>query len=180
MNHDTGFRFAKLETSRLVLRQLMLADAAQLALLRSDTQVNRYLGRPAATSHTEAVQFVNNILAAHAYYWAIHFKEKTELIGIICLQNDDYKNSVVEIGYELLPEFHGKRIMTEALSAVVAYNSNRLQFETIIATTHRENIPSIKLLESTGFKYDAIREYQLRAQGGHENEMVYSLKHEPT
>jgi len=174
--HDTGFKLTELATSRLRLRKIALADAEQLLLLRSDKRVNRYLDRPATTSYPEAVQFVNNILAANAYYWVISFKDDTKLIGIICLWNLDYKNSVVEIGYELLPEFHRKGIMTEALLAVVAYNSDHLQFGTITATTHHENISSIKLLENNGFKRDNVREKQFHAEGGSVKETVYSLK----
>jgi len=170
------FKLVELETSRLRLRKLVLADAAQLLLLRSDERVNRYLDRPPTTSHAEAVQFVNKILAADAYYWAINFKGKTELIGTVCLWNLDHENSTVEIGYELLPEFHGKGIMMEALPAIIAYNADHLQFETIIATTHHENISSIKLLENNHFKRDSLREKQLHAQGGAVNEAVYSLK----
>jgi ribosomal-protein-alanine N-acetyltransferase len=171
----TGFKLIELETSRLRLRQLVLADAAQLLLLRSDERVNRYLDRPATTSYTEAVKFVNKILAADAYYWVINFKEETKLIGTVCLWNLDYENSVVELGYELLPEFHGKGIMMEALQAVIAYNSDHLQFDTIIGTTHIENISSIRLLENNDFKRDSLREKELHANGGAVHEAVYSL-----
>jgi [ribosomal protein S5]-alanine N-acetyltransferase len=166
----------ELETSRRRLRKLVLADAAQLLLLRSDERVNRYLDRPPTSSYAEAVQFVNKILAADAYYWAISLKDETKLIGTACFWNLDYENSVVEIGYELLPEFHGKGIMREALPALIAYNSDHLHFDTIIGTTHNENISSIKLLENNGFKRDSLREKQLHAEGGSVNETVYSLK----
>ncbi|HEY4325839.1 MAG TPA: GNAT family N-acetyltransferase [Mucilaginibacter sp.] len=174
--HVVEFKFIELETSRLRLRKLVLSDAAQLELLRSDERVNRYLDRPASTSYAEAVQFVNKILAADSYYWVINLKNETKLIGTVCFWNLDYENSVVEIGYELLPEFHGKGIMMEALPAVIAYNLDHLQFDTIIATTHSENIPSIKLLENNDFKRDSLREKQLHVEGGHLNEVVYSLK----
>lgn len=171
------FNLIELETPHLRLRKLAVTDAAQLVLLRSDERVNRYLDRPAATSYTEAVQFVTKILAAHAYYWAINLKDETKLIGTVCLYNLDYKSSVVEIGFELLPDFHRKRIMMEALQAVIAYNSDHLQFDTIIGATHLENIASIRLLEKNGFKRDIFREKQLNVEGGPVNLVVYSLKH---
>jgi ribosomal-protein-alanine N-acetyltransferase len=170
------FELDKLETERLKLRKLALADAAQLVLLRSDERVNRYLDRPAATTHEEAVQFINKILAASSYYWALTLKNDTLLIGTVCLWNTDHEKSHVEIGYELLPAFHGKGLMTEALQAVIAYNSTVLQFQTIVATLHRENIPSIKLLEKNGFTRDNTREDQLHAESSPGCEIVYSLK----
>ena len=171
-----GFELDELETPRLKLRKLAFADAAQLVLLRSDERVNRYLDRPATTTHEEALQFINKILAASSYYWALTLKNETMLIGTVCLWNHDREKSIVEIGYELLPGFHGEGLMTEALQAVIVYNSTVLQFETILATLHMENIPSIKLLEKNGFIRDRTREDQLHTEGGPGCEIVYSLK----
>ena len=170
------FELDKLETPRLILRKLVIADAAQLVLLRSDERVNRYLDRPASTTYEEALQFVNKILTGSSYYWAISLLNDPKLIGTVCLWNLDREKSVVEIGYELLPGFHGKGLMMEVLAAVIAYNSTVLQFETIIGTLHIENISSIKLLEKNDFIRDRIREHQLHAQGGPLHEVLYSLK----
>lgn len=170
------FELDELETPRLKLRKLAFADAAQLVLLRSDERVNRYLDRPASTTHEEALQFISKILAANSYYWALTLQNETALIGTMCLWNAHREKSVVEIGYELLPAYHGKGLMTEALQAVIAYNSTVLQFETIIATLHIENIPSIKLLEKNGFIRDKTGEDQLHKEGGPGCEVVYSLK----
>lgn len=170
------FELDELETERLKLRKLAFTDATQLVLLRSDERVNRYLDRPATTTHEEALQFINKILAASSYYWALSLKNETMLIGTVCLWNTDHEKSHVEIGYELLPGFHGQGLMTEALQAVIGYNSTVLQFQTIVATLHRENIPSIKLLEKNGFIRDRTREDQLHTEGGPGCEIVYSLK----
>ena len=170
------FALDKLETPRLILRKLVIADAAQLVLLRSDERVNRYLDRPVSTTYEEALQFVNKILTGSSYYWAINLKNDPKLIGTVCLWNLDRENSVVEIGYELLPGFHGKGLMMEVLSEVIAYNSTVLQFETIIGTLHIENIPSIKLLEKNNFIRDKTREDRFHAEGGPLHEVLYSLK----
>jgi len=169
------FTLDELETPQLKLRKLTIDDAAQLALLRSDERVNRYLDRPASTSFEEAVQFVNKILSSNSYYWAISRKNEIEFVGTVCLWNVDHENSVVEIGYELLPEFHGQGIMIEVIPAIIAYNSSVLQFATIIGTTHIENIPSINLLKKNNFIRDETRENQLHKEGGSPHEIVYSL-----
>ena len=171
-----AFILKELETPRLRLRKLAIYDAAQLVLLRSDKRVNRYLDRPTSTSHEEAVQFVNKILTSNSYYWAINLKNETKLIGTVCLWNLSRENSVVEIGYELLPQFQGKGLMMEVLRAIIAYNSTVLQFATIIGTTHIENISSLKLLEKNNFIRDKTRENQFHKEGGSSNEILYSLQ----
>ena len=169
------FSLEEFETPRLRLRKLAPYDAAQLALLRSDERVNRYLDRPASASLGEAVQFVNKILSSNAYYWAINLKNDHKLIGTVCLWNLDRDNSVVEIGYELLPGFHGEGFMMEVLRVIIAYNSTALKFATIVGTTHIENIPSINLLKKNNFVRDETRENQLHEAGGSAHEIVYSL-----
>jgi ribosomal-protein-alanine N-acetyltransferase len=171
-----AFILKEFETPRLRLRKLAIYDAAQLVLLRSDKRVNCYLNRPASTSPEEAVQFVNKILMSNAYYWAINLKNETKLIGTVCLWNLDRENSVVEIGYELLPQFQGEGLMMEVLRAIIAYNSTVLQFATIIGTTHIENISSLKLLEKNNFKRDRTRENQFHKEGGSLDEIIYSLQ----
>ena len=170
------FVLEEIETPRLSLRKLAINDAAQLVLLRSDKTVNRYLNRPASASYIEAIQFINKILSANSYYWAINLKNDSKLVGTVCLWNLDHESSVVEIGYELLPQFQGEGLMTEVLGAIIAYNSTVLQFDTIIATTHAENTSSIRLLEKNNFiRYKALENQFLNGNGS-SNEILYSLK----
>jgi ribosomal-protein-alanine N-acetyltransferase len=170
------FNLDELETQRLRLRQLTLDDAAQLVLLRSDEYVNRYLDRPATTSHDQAVQFVNSILSANAYYWAINLKNESTLIGTVCLWNLDYEQSAVEIGYELLPQFQRKGYMMEVINAIIAYNFSVLKFAKIVATIHPENISSISLLEKNNFKREERLEHQLIGNASSSREVVYIRK----
>jgi [ribosomal protein S5]-alanine N-acetyltransferase len=45
----------------------------------------------------------------------------------------DWKRNSAEIGYELLPEYQGKGIMSEALEKVIGFGFANLGFETITA-----------------------------------------------
>lgn len=147
--------FPKLDTERLVLRQLTIADAGPIAALRSNAAVNQYLARPKSTSPEEAIQFIDkinlNISNNTALYWVIALKENEVLIGTICLWNFNPEELTAEIGYELLPDFQGKGFMQEALQAVINYGCHTLQLKTITAYTLTENKASIKLLEKNNF-----------------------------
>ena len=52
-----------------------------------------------------------------------------------------------ELGYDLLPEFFNKGIMSEALQQVILFGQETLKLNTIEAYTHQDNSNSIKLLE---------------------------------
>src|SRR5689334_22699067 len=109
--------FPVLKTSRLVLRELSAQDALQIHSLRSDPKIASMTGRVPSTGIEDAMVHIykvkklveNNV----SVYWAISLLEDPTLIGTICLWNFDLENAVVEIGYELLPEFQGKGIMRE-------------------------------------------------------------------
>lgn len=145
--------FPQLLTERLLLRQLSLKDEEEIFALRSDETVNKYLDRPKASSIEDARAFINKInLGAHAsFFWAICFREESKLLGTICLWNFSEEESKAEIGYELLPQFHGQGIMQEAFLKVAEFGFQNLQLHLIEAWTTKQNEGSIKILERNYF-----------------------------
>lgn len=151
--------FPQLSTTRLLLREPVLEDAVSIQQLRSDDTVNRFLKRPEKISVEEARQFLNKIKKANnsneSLYWAIAFKHAPkQLIGTICLWNFDLKKNITETGFELLPQFHRKGIINEALGEVVKYCRDHLPFKTITAFVDKQNIASARLLQKNNFQSD--------------------------
>ncbi|WP_412986498.1 GNAT family N-acetyltransferase [Pontimicrobium sp. IMCC45349] len=153
--------FTVLQTERLILRALQMEDADAVFSLRSNPEVNKYIGRPEAQNKNEGKQFVEKIQQSitnnAVFYWVISLKESHDLIGSICLWNFNNNKTVAETGYELLPEFHGKGIMTEALKCVLDFAFTRLNIQTIEAFTHKDNLSSTRLLVGQGFVLDEQR-----------------------
>lgn len=146
--------FPQFYTARLHLRQLLHHDARAIAALRSNEIVNKFLDRQEQTSLAEAKSFIDKINGGIAnnewIYWAICLPNEEDLIGTICLWNFAEDNKVAEIGFELMPSFHGKGIMQEALTAVINY-SRDIGLETLTAFTHSENKASQQLLLRNNF-----------------------------
>jgi len=154
--------FHTLNTERLTLRQLSADDLDELFALRSNEQVNRYLGRPAATieSTIAFIEKINQITTeGQGFYWAITLKDDPKLIGTICYYNLNHEKDSAEIGYELLPDYHGKGLMDEAIKEVLRSGFTDIGLKLIIATPHPDNESSIKLLEKNGFEEDQTFEY---------------------
>ena len=167
--------FPILKTKRLVLRKLINNDAHQIFYLRSNSIVNQYILRAKQKSLHEAVTFINernnDIENGKIFYWAITLKGEQELIGSICLWNLSENKTVVEIGYDLHPDYFHKGIMTEAIREVISFGFNKLQLNSIEAFTHRENINSIKLLKKCSF----INKPK-RVDKGFPHNIIFSLK----
>jgi [ribosomal protein S5]-alanine N-acetyltransferase len=162
--------FPILITDRLMLKQLELSDDKAIFALRSDDIINQFIYREKAKTIKDAQDFIvkinKNIANNESIYWAIKLKENKELIGTICFWNIQLKESIAEIGYELMTDYQGKGLMQEALLAVINYGF-KIGFKTINACPNAANLRSIKLLERNNFK--------LIGELKDENELIYAL-----
>ena len=147
--------FPILITEQLKLRCLAITDEQEIFALRTDPEINKYLNRPSSHSLDDARNFINkvneNIDKNDSLYWAITLTGSDILIGTICLFGFIYESAECEIGYELSPSFQGRGIMTEAAEKVVDYAFHTLKVQKMEACLHRDNQPSIKLLEKLEF-----------------------------
>ena len=147
--------FPRLNSDRLVLRSLASPDIPRIFALRSSLVVAKYLDRPlmldpsAAEAYLEKMQ--QGVSDGKWIIWGIHFEEEG-FVGSICLWNLSEEKSTAEIGYELLPSFQGRGIMSEAIPLVLQYGFQIMGLDRIEAEVHPQNLPSIALLKKYSFK----------------------------
>jgi [ribosomal protein S5]-alanine N-acetyltransferase len=167
--------FPELVTQRLVLRQLHRDDVNEIFQLRSDEKVNKLIDRITATSIEDARQFIDRILTAQvneeSVMWVITLKDDPKLIGTINYWNIVKEKDEAEVGYEMLPQYHGKGIMQETLLKVIEFGFKTLQLKTIVADPKAINERSVNLLEKCGFvkifeTEDGYANYELKAAIG--------------
>jgi ribosomal-protein-alanine N-acetyltransferase len=149
-------KFSNLTTDRLFLRELRLDDAEEIFRLRSNKEVNDLIDRPNAETVDDAIEFIRKIQAIAANHgvimWVITLIGDAKLIGTILYWHIEWEKNEAEIGYELLPEYQGKGIMTEALEKVIEFGFKELKFNMITADPNERNERSIRLLETLGFQ----------------------------
>ena len=147
--------FPMLKTSRLSLNSLTYYDLDVLFVLRADPDLNKYIKRRPPQSEKDIITFVDRIhqqiREGKSINWRISLKEKDEMIGSICLWNFSDDGKIGEIGYDLLGDFHGRGIMTEAMKVILDFGFSDLKLSRIDAYTHFNNKPSISLLQKNGF-----------------------------
>jgi ribosomal-protein-alanine N-acetyltransferase len=173
MNTALPYIYKELSAERIVLRRLKKDDAPAIFSLRSNPEVNRYIGRAPQTKIEEAFAFIEKINKGiddeTAYDWVIEIKNNNQMAGTICLWNisDDRRSG--EIGYELLPEYQGKGIMKEAIGLLLKFIFDELQMQAVNAYTHKDNLPSNKLLSLFGFRQQDQNDPE------NENNLIYTL-----
>lgn len=122
--------------------------------MRSDVEINKFLDRKPSKTLADALKFISGIIESKnddLFYWAITKTGEDQLIGTICLFDFSSNLKKCQIGYELLTQYRGRGIMTEAANEVIAYAIKRLNTNTIDAITHRYNQNSTRLLQKLNF-----------------------------
>lgn len=154
--------FPQLETERLVLRQLRLDDADQMALFRlfSDSRVTRYYNVTTFTEPEQAWRMLqrryDRFWQKRGIRWAITLKGSDELIGSCGFNSLNQKQQTGELGYELARPFWNKGIMTEAVTAATAFGFSHVGLSRLEAWIVPQNRASANLLLKVGFQSEGI------------------------
>lgn len=179
MLHFNFSPFTVFETERLLLRQITTADVNEIFDLRSNPEIMKYIPRPLVKTTQEALDHINmieeKITTNEGINWAITLKGDSKLIGIIGYYRLQPENYRAEIGYMLLPEFHHKGIIPEAVNCLVSYGFNTLNLHSIEAVIDPENVGSEKVLQKCGFIKEAHFKESEFYDGKFLDKVVYSL-----
>ena len=149
----------KLETSRLLLREVLEEDVEGFFELDSNPNVHRYLGQKPVTSIEECLHVIRFLQQQYKDYgigrWAVIEKESLKFVGWAGLKylteavNGHYH--VYDLGYRLIENYWGKGYATEASKAILEYGFNTLRLDEIFACADKENKASTAVLEKAGF-----------------------------
>jgi ribosomal-protein-alanine N-acetyltransferase len=140
-----------LKTTRLILRPQILADAAPLFDILSDSQAMRFWSRPPMTELAVANELVREQQAAMASglcrYWTI--LESRQAIGSIDLSL--IRDGSAELGFLLRPDRWDQGFASEAVDAVITYALGPLDLKRLAAAVQAENRAAARVLEKSGF-----------------------------
>lgn len=148
-----------LETERLLLRRLVLADLDALHALYRDPEIRQYF--PEGTlSYTETHEELEWFLNGHPRHpelglWATIYKPTGAFIGrcgLLPWTIDDHLE--VEVAYLLDKTYWGQGLATEAARAIVRYGFEQLGLERIICLPIPENQASSKVAEKIGMRFE--------------------------
>jgi len=172
--------FPELKTNRLLLRKLTLADAPSVQVLRSNTDVMKYINRPLSLTLELAEEWVKLLMDSlqknEGITWCICLQEAPdEHVGTIGFWRIEKENYRAEIGYMLAPHLHGKGLMFEAIQRVIAYGFNHLQFHSIEGKIDPRNLASAAVLKKADFVQEAYFKENYFLRGSFADTAVYSL-----
>jgi RimJ/RimL family protein N-acetyltransferase len=146
-----------LETRRLQLREVVLADAPFLLALLNDPAWLENIGDRGVRSQADAERYIGTHIRAHYQahgygMYAVQPKTAARPIGICGLVKRDFLPAP-DLGVALLPEWAGRGYASECSRAVMVHAASVLGISQLYAIVKRENLRSVRLLERLGFRH---------------------------
>lgn len=146
-----------LETERLFFRKFTPDDLPKLTELRSDEEVNKYMGGLRLQNPEKLAKRFKAYIDSYEKYGfgvsAMIWKETGEFFGWSGLMMLEDFNEV-EIGYGMAKEFWGKGIGFECAKAWLEYGFEKKNLERIVALADPENVGSWRIMEKLGMTYE--------------------------
>lgn len=159
--------FPELATHRLLLRELVDADAPELLAIHGDAVRMRWFGSDPLKDLADAQALIRTFagwrtLANPGTRWALQRHGQAELLGTCGLFGWHRNWRKCMVGYELAAHAQGHGLMREALSAVLDWGFEHMALNRVEALIHPANAASLRLARTLGF----VDEGRQR-EGGH-------------
>jgi ribosomal-protein-alanine N-acetyltransferase len=168
-----------LAADHLQLRPISEKDIAALFNLFSSEKVTRFMDIERLINVSEALQLVTffreKLLSGEGMRWGIYQEDNDTLIGTCGLHHINKTHYKAEMGYDLLPAFWGKGIMTAALNRLLQYAFEELALNRIEAVVDPANKLSILLLQRLGFQQEGLLRQAFFQKGHFVDTYMFSL-----
>jgi len=179
-NMKTLITFPEIRTENLLLRRMSHKDIPDIFEMRNNPKMIGFTDGKIDGSYDETKVYIDmmskGIDENKWIIWAIEHKATHKVIGSISIWNIDDEKMNGELGYGVIPDYHGKGLMKEALLIIVEFGFIELDLNEIFAYTEENNLSSIRLLEKCNFK----EVERIEEEGFYKKEIfnmvVYSMK----
>jgi ribosomal-protein-alanine N-acetyltransferase len=175
--------FPQLETERLILRRLTMADVEFVFQHFSDPMIYRYLmDEEPMTDRSQGeglIEFYLDPNGKSHNRWGIVLKAENALVGTCGFHKWDRQHYRAEIGYDLGQAHWGQGLMSEAIREALAHGFENMGLNKIDAFVYPGNAPSVRLLDRLGFQKEGeLRDHYYWAGQFHDVSLFSLLKRE--
>lgn len=162
-------RIPPLETERLTLRAMRVADASDMYAYACRADVTEYLTWEPHQSLEETRAYLTEVGRRYRtgdfYDWALIHRANDKMIGTCGYTSFNYSADGGEVGYVLNPDYQGQGLATEALRAVMRFGFEELSLHRIEAHFIEGNDRSRRLMERVGMQFEGYARESMRIKG---------------
>lgn len=149
-----------LETERLVLRKLAMADAEAVFAYASDPEIGRHTAWPPHRTVADSEAYLRMALGLYEggneALWGVVLKEEGRVVGTCGLYDIDARHATAALGYVLALRLRGRGIMPEAMKAVLAWGFGPLGLQRVQGVCRVDNAPSTRVMEKLGLAPEGV------------------------
>jgi ribosomal-protein-alanine N-acetyltransferase len=157
-------KIPRIETPRLVLRPIRLADWPAIHRYMADPVVTRWLP-PGPLDAAGAQAFARKNAGRSPRCVAVVERESGELVGHMAF-HPWFVRATHEVGWAIAPERQGCGYATEAARALLDYAFDVLGCHRVIATCQPQNEASWRVMEKLGMRREAHFRQALHQETG--------------
>jgi ribosomal-protein-alanine N-acetyltransferase len=167
-------------TTRLFIRNLKLSDLIDFHIYRSNPEVTKYQGFD-IMSIGQAEEFIieqTDKEFGHAGEWVqygIESNASKKIVGDCAIRLNLYDTRIAEIGITISHLEQKNGYAKEALTGILTFLFDVKKIHRIVETVDVENMASIQLLKSTGFKQEGHFNDNVFFKGNWGSEFQYAM-----
>ena len=149
-----------LTSSRLHYTQVTQAEKEHYMLWYTNDEVMQHITGKGLTTFEAEARFaksleINERFPNMGFYTAKH-RETGAFVGIAKFTYLDEKQTEVEVGYGMMPEYWGQGYATEILCYLMKHAQSFSHVTALVGIVNPENEASVKVLTKQGFKLDRL------------------------
>lgn len=149
-----------IETERMILRPLTVADAKAVLEWSSDKRVSRFMSYPGYDDINIAMDWLTSLQDEKIEWnWGFVLKNSGRLIGSGSIGEDKFMDGYWGIGYNIRYDCWNQGYTTEAMRAIIAFAHNELGADKICSDHAVDNPASGRVMEKLGMRFDHYGEY---------------------
>jgi ribosomal-protein-alanine N-acetyltransferase len=170
----------KIETSRLIIRNLKASDVDDFHLYRSNPEITKYQSFEPMTRE-RTVDFIDSQkekLFGNPGEWVqygLENKQTGKIVGDCAVKLDADDPRIAEIGITISHLEQQKGYAKETMLGLLKFLFEEKQIHRVVETVDAENTGSINLLKSVGFRFEAHFVENIFFKGKWGSEFVYAM-----
>jgi len=170
----------RIATDCLIIRHLELADLSDFHIYRSNPEVTKYQGFDVMTLEQAEVFIKDNSTKSFGkegewVQYGIEDMSTGKLIGDCAIKLDQYDTRIAEVGITISHLHQQKGFAKEAFLGILTFLFDKKKIHRVVEIVDAENIASINLLKSLGFKQEGHFIENIFFKGKWGSEFQYAL-----
>lgn len=169
--------FPVLHTERLILREIVQADACALFAFRSDPEEQKHNDPPLRTLD-EAHDLIARLDAERAHgalRWGLTLRGEDVVVGLVGYNFWSVPHARAGIGYDLTRSLWGRGLMSEAMTVVLDHGFGAMGLNRVEAHTNAGNAASVRMLRRLGFRLEGTLHEYFHEDGAYHDVALFAM-----